>query len=174
MDTVAVAMSHSKASILSRRIPGTAGIRSHRGFSLLEVILVLGLIGLLAGLAWPSVAALQQRQGLDQACRDVTSVVQTARRLALQSQAAVRVEVNRQGTSTTVWVTVGPEVVQKQLPSGVRFPANQSEVLWTCHRDGRIEGGTIRLQDESGQAVWIDCHPLSGTVSIQRQPGGRS
>lgn len=151
-----------------------AGVCSRLGFSLLEVLLVLGLIALLAGLAWPSVAALQQRQVLDQACRDVIAVVQTARRFALQSQTTVRVEYYVRGTTSTVRVSTGDDLIQKQLPLGVRLSVSQPEVLWTCQRNGRIQGGIICLQDELGHAVWIECHPLSGTVSVQRQPGGRS
>lgn len=166
-------MSYIQTQKLPQTFRRMAGTNSPRGFSLLEVLLVLGLIALLAGLAWPSVAALQQRQELDQACREVIATVQAARRMALQFQTAVRVEYDMRGSTTTLWVSAGDDVLQQQLPQGVRVTASQRDVLWTCQRDGRIAGGTIRLQDDLGQTVWIDCHPLSGTVSIQHQPGSR-
>ena len=62
-----------------------------RGFSLVELLIVVVLLGILAGIAQPAITSSLTRSRLDSAAVEVTSALHFARRTAMNSGQACRV-----------------------------------------------------------------------------------
>lgn len=98
------------------------------GFTLLEMLVVLAILGLIAGLAFPAVERAQRRQAFLAAAAQVELAVRQA-----------RVEAMRRGTIETA-------VMPAALPSGARLETSRREGL-RFYRDGTANGAAIRITD---------------------------
>lgn len=140
--------------------------RAAAGFTLLEVAVVLLLLGLLAGMAAPDLAAVLTRSELDRATATVGDVLRTARSEAVRS-----------GRSRTVGVADGGRAFpgagsEVQLPAAVRVhPAGRPEI--TFYPTGLSTGGRWRLRSRGGTEATVVVSPLAGTVTVKRTAADR-
>jgi general secretion pathway protein H len=125
------------------------------GFTLIEMLVVLAISALIAGLAFPSVERLAARAELLAARSLVVAELSHARADALRFDEAVRVEIARDGTA--LGRGEGSAVI---LPSGIRLLA-QPAVLG-FYPDGSATGGQLRLEGER----------LSASLELDARDGG--
>lgn len=140
-------------------------MRREAGFTLLELSVALLLLGLLAGLAAPDLAALLTRSDLDRATAEVGDLLRTARSEAVRS-----------GTPRHLRVAAGGERVlgpddRFELPDGVRLRPVGTPGL-TFYPTGLSTGGRWRLRARDGTGVALVVSPLASTVRVER-PGPR-
>ena len=69
-------------------------LRTERGFSLLEILIVVGLIGIVSGIAVPTLTAAADRMKLGQTAREVERELQTAKARAVGKRRPIRVRFN--------------------------------------------------------------------------------
>jgi prepilin-type N-terminal cleavage/methylation domain-containing protein len=72
-----------------------AGRQSCRGFSLIEVLVVMGIITLLTAMTVPAIYSLSKANGVDRAAADVVRVLELSRSFAMAHQTYVRVGISQ-------------------------------------------------------------------------------
>lgn len=154
-------------------------MRASRGFTLLELILVLTIFAVVVGLAAPSLRNFWTGRGVQDSAAQLLSLTQWARIQAVSDAAVHRL--NLDPAAGEYWLTVA--VGQEQQAIGSEFgrhfalPAGQKMELLRADQqaqasvdfypDGRCEPATIRLSDEQGKSLDIVCASPSERFRIQ-------
>ena len=139
---------------------------AHAGFTLIEVVLALAVLGLLAALGLPFVRQNSSSAALRARTFEITSLLRAERNLALRSGTATTVLVDAE-RSTITSDTSRARIV---LPSSTAIRLS-SDGLSGFHffPDGRASGG--RLSITSGrQSYVVDVNNVTSAISIA---GGR-
>jgi len=147
-----------------------------RGFTLLELLLVLGILGMLATLAVPALRSLDA-PGFDAQVRQATGLLNNARRMAVVQGQTTRVEFEIAGansvvaddgmlpsTQTARWRTENLELwYANSTQSNQRV---DERLIISFFPEGGSTGGDLMFrQDDRERVVEID--PFSGRVSIR-------
>ncbi len=139
--------------------PASAGKRS-AGFTLLEALVVVALMALVAGLAFPRVERLRESADFASARTALTGAVAAARARAIRTDAAVSLTSSPDNTA----LLAGGTLVAR-LPPGLRaLPQGRA---MTFFRDGSTSGGafilignrqraTLTLGPTTGRLQWRD------------------
>ena len=98
-------------------------LRSSRGFTLIETMVIIVIIGILAGLTIPSFARYLQRQKVIGARNELMADLQYARSLAIARRQTFQIDFEQ--TQYDI-IIPGPNTVirSKTAPSGVQFNAD--------------------------------------------------
>jgi general secretion pathway protein H len=145
--------------------PGrTAVARGERGFTLLELIVVLLIAGWIVSLVIPSVSATLESERLRSATADVRSTFTLARTLAASSgrERAVIFSLDRGAYE------VGGK--ERQVPEGVMFDSirtggetvDHGEVRIMFFPDGSAEEAEVVLASRGGGRMRVTLDPLTG------------
>lgn len=140
-------------------------MRSQRGYSLLEGVIVLSLVGILLGMSLSSMRLALARERIDGWVRSTTYDIASGRQAALARRTTVTVTVT--STTYTIAATSAGTLRQQTLPSDITMtttcPAS------TCSFDRRgvpIAVGTISVTSGStGRSYTIKIQPGTGRVS---------
>lgn len=152
-------------SQLQRSASATLSKNGERGFSLLELILILAVIGIVSGFAYVRLAAAREVMRVTNSSREFTSFVQKARldsirRHATTAAAKATVVVNNATTYTVTGDFDGNGVTDslRQLQQGVTFSATAS--------NGSAVTLPITLTfDWRGRATCVDSSATPKTVN---------
>lgn len=140
-------------------------MRSQRGYSLLEGVIVLSLVGILLGMSVSSMRLALARERIDGRVRSMTYDIAAGRQAALTRRTTVTVTVT--GGTYTISALSGGTLRQQTLPSDIAMtttcPAN------ACSFDRRgvpIAVGTISVTSSStGRSYTIRIQAGTGRVS---------
>ena len=135
----------------------TGSAPAANAFTLIEMLVVLAVAGLIAGLGWPRLQGSLARAELLRASAAVAAVLREARATALLRAVPVNVAVlpGRDGVRIDDRAPVGvPASVRVSADHGLRFFA-----------DGSSSGGSVLVRG-SGAPRRIDVAPATGLVSI--------
>jgi len=102
-------------------------LRKNDGFSLNELMIVIGIIALICGIAMPSIIGYVPKYRMGSAARDILGTFEFARLTAVKRNAATLVTLDY--ANDLVRITVGPETVRAvRMPKGIdlKEPASQS------------------------------------------------
>jgi general secretion pathway protein H len=137
--------------VRQRRYLFFSGLRRDAGFSLLELLVVIGIAGLLLAVSAPASMKFYQSIEYRQAVREVTTILHSARFAAVKAGAAQDVGIypaqNR--------IVFGDE--RTDLPAGLKLAVH------TAREVNRPGAGVIRFYPEGGST--------GGDIDIER-PGG--
>lgn len=153
------------------------GPRDDGGFTLIEVLIVLLIIGLVSLMVIPSVNRLKGRRDLDRAARllvaDMTMVQQTA----IAYGKTCRMEFYT-GKHDKYIIYIPGENSTGKLPAGIttcanNFPTSNPggfRLLSFNRRGAPNRGGTIGLANEHGECLYIIVFPATGRIRISENP----
>lgn len=144
--------------------------KNHRGFTLVEVLLVIGLLGIIAAAYFSASQFNQPSRRLSAAVRDLTTDLRYAQELSVTEQIVhgIRIATTTSSYKLLRLSTTTVEVFDKDLPSGITFQAVtgfiDNEVRFNAY--GAVsEDGTITLINTDSATTTIDIRP-SGFVRI--------
>ena len=139
-----------------------------RGWSLTELLIVLAIMGIMAGLAGPSYQALTAKVQARSATIEIASELRLARQLAMAKRERLRVIFDQEGRTITLRRadTEGILHVYDYADKGVivEEPSSGPELLF--HPSGRSASPTtIRVRDSQGRKITFTVS-ITGRVSI--------
>ncbi len=147
-----------------------------QGFSLVELIIVIALIGLLTAVVVPAISTLSSSGNLNIAARELAIDLRMARQKAITSGSLQKIEFRIYNDDYRVRDTGSNEAYTVKLPEGViyrsvNFPADGSYPQVSFYRSGAPgRGGTVCLADQAGRSVYVIITPATGRVRVSKLP----
>ena len=150
--------------------------QSRRGFSLFELLIVLILIALTAGVVMPSFSRGLRGLELETAGRDLITRMKQARSRAIGRQEVSRIILVPSEESPDYYALANEfeqELNRYLLPERVSIAvqAQQFEEDWvrvSFYPNGRSSGGSFYLQNETRDiAIWVD--PITGFARVLKE-----
>ena len=140
-------------------LPGEA-----RGYTLLELIVVLLILGAAAAVVAPSVASLLWRSPLDEAAERAAALLHDARAAAARSGSSVTVELSADGRE----LRSPTDTLRLEPP--LRIEASRSERTVVFYPTGLAAGAHWIVESEGEQArtAVIEVSLLAGEVVVRR------
>lgn len=134
---------------------------SARGFTLVEVVVVIAILGIAAAAAAPALLGSDARDPLDVSAREVVSLLRSARRAAVERSVAVAVIVEPAGGR--YWIEAGAPTGADPvstgvipLASGVRLVSPVDRARFVFDPTGAGHGAPLALQGAGHVAVTVD------------------
>ena len=138
--------------------------RTH-GFTLIEVILVIGLIGLLAGLAIPLYQRFQVSSELDDTAHGVTQSLRFAQARAMASDGWQAYGVHFEDTRYVVFAGTeyqadDPQNEATDIPSVLRLAPEYTDVVFDRVTGQTSMAGAIKIQTDGTESRMITINEL--------------
>ncbi|MEM9301831.1 MAG: GspH/FimT family pseudopilin [Pseudomonadota bacterium] len=166
---------HGAAGAPARR-PGAGGPAGQRGFSLIEIMAVLVIIGLLVGVVGASLYRNLDSVKVRRAGSDIMTALRYARGQAIVTHDVAFLEVDIEQRSLTAhdrepWVL--PDGVEITVRTAAMDILSDSRGRIRFYPDGSSTGGTITLT--AGEREWyVDVAWLTGEIRLSSSAGDAS
>ncbi len=151
-------------------------LRNEKGFTLIELICLVMLLGIIIAIAAPALADFGQKRSLDLAARAMVIDIRKTRQKAITTGWSQLIEMRtnhddyniKDGkTNETELVALPPDVSYRSN----NFPLKDGYRLLSFSRSGAPNsGGTVSLTNRSGDVLYIIVTPATGRVRIDDQP----
>ena len=146
--------------------------RGHAGYTVIEILLVLGIIGILAVIATPTFLGYYQGAQLRVAAEEVAAFLNQGRQLAIVQNRSVCVHSTstamhyRQGTCAgTTWTGPGTDAAGSiAVPAGITLSATADPIF--NYVGGNTTGATYTITHTQSRTLVHVVVALSGRVSI--------
>ena len=146
------------------------GHRAQEGFSLLELMVVLALMGFLLGLVLPGLMHSWEREKNRASLREFTAALRTARSEAVLRGFRVRLFLNlkngryRLEGSTQEGALTGVSLSDAQM---VWQNPDRSQGYIAFYGDGSTSGGKLALAEPTGRRYFVEVERITGKVSLR-------
>ncbi len=164
------------------RISGTGKlIPSNRGFTLLELIIIIVIVGITLGYIGPRLYTGISSSSMDKATRDIMTILQFARSSAVTQHKPFYVRFDIDNASFGLYPKpqssgMIPELLKENnLPKGIVFknikspyqiPKQQGQVDILVTPEGVIEQGVIYIEGGFGKTYTLVIKPFSGNLKV--------
>ena len=146
--------------------------RRHAGYSVIEVLLVVGIIGILTVIATPTFLGYYQGAQLRVAAEEVAAFLNQGRQLAIVQNGSICVHSSstamhyRQGTCAgTTWTGPGTDAAGSiAVPAGITLSATANPIF--NYVGGNTTGATYTITHTQSSTLVHVVVALSGRVSI--------
>jgi general secretion pathway protein H len=129
------------------------------GFTLLEMLVVLGILGLIGGLGFPRMQTALRQQEFRATVADVSTQLRTARADALRTQTPRRFAVGQGGHR--FGVAGAPD---RTTPASVTLGATSRGIIF--FGDGSSSGGAVTVAT-TARRVQFDIAPATGLFAVR-------
>ncbi len=141
--------------------------RGQRGFTLLEIIVVLVLLALTTAVAAPAFSAMGRRNEIDVAAATVRQVMDRSRLRALQSGATATLTVD--AATGRVWEQPRDTSYLLAFPAGCALQADAPRTRLQWHADGSAGGDALRVRCGAVVAM-LGADVMNGAVRVRGKP----
>jgi len=162
--------------------------RSKDGFTLIEVLLVMLIVGLITAVAVPSMREMFSDVGIESAARDIATTLRYAHERAILDGKRYRMRLDldadtywleaqeKRGKAADRLVAVEDNLIQKKvMPTDVgieRVAATvkrrrKGEEYIEFHPDGTSESGSIYISEKRGRSFLVTVEKLNSRVSVR-------
>ena len=138
---------------------------SDSGFTLLELMIVLALLGVMLAVAFPDLFSYRQRVLLVSTAAELESAILLARQLSADECREYVVELTASRFSVRENVLGSKRVVSTDYPPGIKRAAASRERL-VVNRNGLTGYGKFILKNSRNQHIDIEIHIGTGRVNI--------
>ncbi|NWG13157.1 MAG: prepilin-type N-terminal cleavage/methylation domain-containing protein [Acidobacteria bacterium] len=150
------------------------------GFTLLELVLVVLVMGLAVAISYPSLSRGSATLRLRAAGRDVLNVVRYAREKAITEQSELHLVVEKGAREVVLTDELGEGDRPYALPSDVRIDrlllgseeVREGPVVIRFLPNGSSTPATIVLKSDAGSALRVITEPITGGARILQGEGG--
>ena len=154
------------------------GVNRNRGFTLMEVLVVIAILGILAAASIPAFSVWLPNYRLKRASSDLYSNMQLARMVAIKQNQNCSINFSTgpdQYTISTVSLSFSKTVALSEYGSGIQFngPTGQTFATSTLtfNSRGTSNSGYVYLSNQ-GNGAYYRVGPLSsGVVKMQKYDG---
>lgn len=149
---------------------------SERGFSLLELLVVIIIMGVISALALPSFSKFLENIEMRKSIRSLSSILRFARSRAIQEGASHKVNFEEKG----LWVSKedrdgryirlegkrGANIILPELEVAPLSEGNEASI--TFYPKGTSSGGEIILEVRNEQAYRITVERITGKIRVEK------
>ncbi|WP_457629878.1 pilus assembly FimT family protein [Oceanithermus sp.] len=143
--------------------------RPYRGFTLIEILIVLVIMGIVAGVGYASLRGMMERSRLEAAATQVANDLIRARSYAQTKNVAASW---KKLSDTSYQLSLGANLKQYSLPRGIKFSglADGSEVTYTApYGEVSVNGSAVGalkivLANEKGSTTEVRVVGVTGKV----------
>lgn len=159
-----------------REEDGGNRLKAETGFSYLELVCVLAIIGLITVTSLPSLVHLGSRWKLETAARNVATEFRLAQQATITTRVNTRFEFRFHNNDCRIFYPEGRKMMR--LPEGITYNAITfpfSDGYYKVHftpLGAPSSGGTVALQNRAGGKIYIIVTPATGRVRLSKQPPG--
>jgi prepilin-type N-terminal cleavage/methylation domain-containing protein len=144
---------------------------TRRGFSLLELVTVLLILGVVAGVTVPRLSRDAEISPVEEAASNLATLLRVAHRSALESAGHVTVRLVK--GAWTITRAAGDSVAPLdsgvlRLPPGVTIPGDSAGVSFRFFPYGGAEGDTVYALSADGAAVAVFVNRWTGEPHVSR------
>ncbi len=169
-------MGRKEVRAITRTLTHGSKAHSRKGFSLLELIVILVLVALVAGVVMPSFSRGLRGLELETAGRDLITRMRHARSQAISKQKVFRVILQKEEDETVsdyyIFANEFEQEIRKfDLPEGVFVHTEEEEfpLRINFYANGRSSGALFTLKPETGREmkIWVD--PITGFSRVVKE-----
>ena len=150
-------------------------MKAVKGFTLIEIIIVLFIIGLATGIAGIMISRNTSNVGLRTFTKEIASVLRYARNSAVSEKQIYCLAVDHEKNMVTLFSESTDYkniniVLSKDLPDGIELvigDGREDEHLeFSPH--GSSSGGLIQIRDKEGRAYFIEINRITGKITVDK------
>jgi len=151
-------------------MPNAKCKKSNKGFTLIEVSIVVLIMVIITGISWQAIRVLQPSLRLSSVSRDIVTDLRYAQQEAVTEQVDYGIRISS-STNEYQIVNYGTNqtILEKTLPAGISFSEiigfSEDEVVFNPYGAAK-EAGSITLINTKGETKTIEVRP-SGFVKIE-------
>jgi general secretion pathway protein H len=162
-------MGWKAVTAIMRILPPGERNREDAGFSLLELIVVLILIGAAAAMVAPSFTGSIKNLELETSARDLITQMRHARSEAIGRQKVYRVVLDRDGENAFYYLAndFGEEISRVPLASEIRWGIEEQELplVVSFYPNGRSSGTRFSVRNRQKE-MWIELNRITGFAKV--------
>jgi prepilin-type N-terminal cleavage/methylation domain-containing protein len=163
-------------------------VRSRRGFTLFEILIVVAIIGIIGGIGIPSIVRSMQKEGMRKAISDIEEICTRARRTAIFTGKTTELVLNTREKTLTVGGASASEIVEdpdapKKPSNSVRLPDNitieaidlygldyteEEQVRVRFKPNGTAEEFKLVLRADDGEQMGIEVDLVTAKTNVER------
>ena len=148
-------------------------VRQPAGFSLLELVVVLVLVGLAATLILPSFTTGLTGIKLETAARDLITEMKVARARAISQQKVFRFQLSQdpassKSLSATLANEFGEPINQFDLDPSIRWETDPGVLALeiSFYPNGRSSGSSFTLKNPAGKRITVEIDAVTGFARV--------
>jgi type II secretory pathway pseudopilin PulG len=148
------------------------------GVTLFELLIVVGLVALLAGITFPSMAAGVETLRLNQASNDLVSFLNDALIRAERREQAVEITISKAGGTLSMRTAGSAAETKTALPQGVSIarilpgedPADGAPRHFIVYPGGAVPRIAVEITNSKGARRIVRVDPITGVPRVEN-PG---